>query len=172
MKDSVLALLNIALLVTILGSFFLINSQGQLAPQKYDPLVDVNDDGVIDIRDIVAIAIHWGSTGYPMNKSQFVRNGFVNEPWWDSGWVRCNQGYNTFNFNRTLEDPDSALVYMMGKNSTSGRPHQIDYGGDVTQIGNAVGAKWQELTHTSIIVYRGEKDGMWNYVRIMIWQVS
>jgi len=41
-------------------------------PEPYDPWCDINDDGVIDIEDIVNLAIRFGSKGTPINKTALL----------------------------------------------------------------------------------------------------
>jgi prefoldin subunit 5 len=88
---------------------------------------------------------------------------------WDSGWFGPTIGGDTaIYFDKTINVADS-LVYMTGKQTLSGDPHQIDYGGFVN-FGSYYGAYWWKLTSTSITFHRHGNDGNWVYARITIWQ--
>jgi hypothetical protein len=65
----------------------------------YDPWVDLNDDGTIDIFDIVQVALLFGSSGTPfLEKAALI---------YDSGWVNCaeHQG-DAFNVTHNLNIAD------------------------------------------------------------------
>lgn len=40
--------------------------------REYDPWYDINDDGKIDIKDVYGIALKYGTTGEPINKTQII----------------------------------------------------------------------------------------------------
>jgi uncharacterized coiled-coil protein SlyX len=87
---------------------------------------------------------------------------------WDSGWYGpTNEGDTAIFFGKTLNITD-AVVYMYGKKTSAGDPHQIDYGGFHDIYWN--GAYWWKLTPTSITFHRHGDDVNWVYVRITIWQ--
>ena len=53
-------------------SLFFVNSTTSIAnlqTDKYDPWLDLNDDGKIDIFDVVMVASAYGSSGKPFNKT-------------------------------------------------------------------------------------------------------
>jgi hypothetical protein len=135
----------------------------------YDPLLDVNDDGAINIVDLALLAIHFDTYGTPMNRTTGATPGYVNQPAWDSGWKTCALGTNVYYFNKTI-DSQNSMIYLIGKNDTNGLPHQIDYGGTMN-VGYSYGTRWQDLTNSSITVIRRGNDESWNYVRILIWQI-
>jgi len=45
---------------------------GVTSSAEYDPWMDVNDDGIIDIVDIVNLAIRFGEEGTPINKTELL----------------------------------------------------------------------------------------------------
>ena len=47
------------------------------SPAEYDPWCDVNDDGIIDIVDIVSLAIRFGEKGTPVDKGAIAFNSTV-----------------------------------------------------------------------------------------------
>ena len=59
--------LSVCILSIILSSLFLVSVTAQTSP--YDPWADLDDDGDIDIFDIVDIAGRYGTTGKPFNKT-------------------------------------------------------------------------------------------------------
>ncbi len=63
----------VVLLATVLSSLFLVNvSVSDFPPSsegEYSPWGDLNDDGAINIFDVVWLAGRYGTTGTPMNKT-------------------------------------------------------------------------------------------------------
>ena len=56
-------------------SLFLVNNTTSIAnlqTDKYDPWLDLNDDGEIDIFDVVMVAAAYGSSGKPYNKTAAI----------------------------------------------------------------------------------------------------
>ncbi len=45
------------------------NNMSTTSTGEYDPWIDTDDDGDIDVYDIVAMCNIYGSTGAPMNKT-------------------------------------------------------------------------------------------------------
>lgn len=77
MKITSSMLLNIMLLTILSASFFLVNttantSNYETASAKYDPWRDLNDDGIINIYDVVMVTGIYGSTGTPINKTALL----------------------------------------------------------------------------------------------------
>jgi hypothetical protein len=70
MKVKSSMLLNIILLTILSASFFLVNTTASV--NKYDPWLDIDDDGKIDITDIFMIAQLYGGTGDPINKTALL----------------------------------------------------------------------------------------------------
>lgn len=170
MKISFSAFLNVILIVVLAASLLFVICQSAVSPRKYDPLVDVNDDGRIDILDLAKVATLYGTQGVPMNKTYFTHPGAVDRPAYDSGWVSINVDQEiilTHNVGTT-----DVLVYMVGKSSDTASPyiHQKWYGGEVNVIAE-YGVFWYDLTKTTVRVQRHLSDANWNWVRIMIWKI-
>jgi hypothetical protein len=64
-------LVALMLSVMILTLILIPISGSQITPQ-YDPWVDINDDGVIDIFDAISLAGAFGTTGTPINKTALL----------------------------------------------------------------------------------------------------
>jgi len=80
---------------------------------------DINDDGRIDILDVVLVTSHYGTTGTPVSKASIE---------YDSGWVditdKCGQYFNlTHNLNST-----DIIVDIQGKTTQNGGIHQKHLG--------------------------------------------
>jgi len=88
---------------------------------------------------------------------------------WDSDWIGpTSVGDTVILFNQTLNITD-AVVYMVGKKTVDGAPHQMDYGG-YQNVASFIGAYWWNLKSTSITFHRHGNDVDWVYVRIMIYR--
>jgi len=64
--------LAIAVLITFCFTatlFMITPSSSQSSRHEYDPWLDINDDGKIDIVDIGEIALAFGTSGTPINKT-------------------------------------------------------------------------------------------------------
>jgi hypothetical protein len=61
--------ITITLTILLIASFVLV---GITSSTPYDPWYDFDDDGDIDIYDIVDIAGRYGTTGTPLNKTEFL----------------------------------------------------------------------------------------------------
>lgn len=76
MKITSSMLLNIILLTIISASFFLVNTTASnyetTSTHEYDPWCDLNDDGIIDIYDVVMVCVRFGSEGTPINKTELL----------------------------------------------------------------------------------------------------
>jgi hypothetical protein len=88
----------------------------------------------------------------------------------DSGWLSMTQGQERI-FEHNLSTTD-VLVYMIGKYSDSASPyiHQIQYGADNLAT-TVAGARWYDLTATSIRVEREPNDNNWKFIRLFIWKI-
>jgi hypothetical protein len=67
-KNYLVALMLSAMILTLI----LIPISGSQITPQYDPWVDINDDGVIDIFDAISFATVFGTTGTPINKTALL----------------------------------------------------------------------------------------------------
>ena len=77
MKITSSMLLNIMLLTILSASFFLVSSTAsnyETTSVEYNPWRDLNDDGIIDIYDVVMVTGIYRSTGTPINKTALLYN--------------------------------------------------------------------------------------------------
>lgn len=72
-KDMAVAILATFCLTSTLFMVIPIKSQvGTTSANEYDPWTDTNDDGIIDIFDIAALALAFGAEGTPINKTALL----------------------------------------------------------------------------------------------------
>jgi hypothetical protein len=68
------------LIIVALATFCLTSALFMIMPTRstpaveYDPWLDYNDDGIVDISDILETALHFGATGTPINKTALLYN--------------------------------------------------------------------------------------------------
>jgi len=156
----------------------------------YDHWLDVNDDGEIDIFDVVKVAGAYGTTGTPINKTELLlemtqkienlttrleilehQSGWLPAPTFDSGWISINPGDRYYFFHNL--STTNVFVYVIGKNA-SGFIHQWRIGMDYDSyvLGSSdIGLFWSRLDANIISVVRGRTDVQWNYVRVQIWRI-
>jgi len=73
MKITSSMFLNVILLTIVSASFFLLNTTAETAnTHEYDPWVDLDDDGDIDLYDAVELLTRYGSKGTPINKTALL----------------------------------------------------------------------------------------------------
>ena len=65
-------LLNILLASALLASLFLVNATTVSQTIEYDPWIDFNDDGEINLYDAVMLLTRYGSSGTPINKTELL----------------------------------------------------------------------------------------------------
>ncbi len=65
-------LLKFLVTLGLILSLAAIRTVGSPGVGEYDPLADVNDDGVVDIFDIAQVALAFGSTGTPINETAWL----------------------------------------------------------------------------------------------------
>ena len=111
----VVAVLTIACLMTVLLTVAPIRS-GSPASGAYDPWLDWNDDGKIDIKDVSRVARAFGTSGQNISKASIE---------YDSGWVDISgmAGQNitvTHGLNITDWSDENIDVSITGKTSIGG----------------------------------------------------
>jgi hypothetical protein len=85
-KDLAIAISVIFCLTATL--FLIVPSLSVSSVHSYDPLLDVNDDGVINIVDLSKVAAAFGKSGTPINKTALL----------------LGAGANVYHFNSTYDD--------------------------------------------------------------------
>ncbi len=65
MRMSSSTLVNIMLAIILIASLFLVNSTALSSQQEYDPWIDNNEDGAINILDAIRLAGVFGTQGNP-----------------------------------------------------------------------------------------------------------
>lgn len=71
MKITSSILLNLVLVTMLCASTFLTTTANK-GEFDYDPWYDLNDDGVLDIADVVLITARYRKTGTPLNKTELL----------------------------------------------------------------------------------------------------
>ena len=111
-------------LIALVGSVYFVGYRSSVSdcpPTGYCPWDDLDDDGDIDIFDIVEIAGRYGTTGEPLLGRAAIE--------YDSSWLnitdKCGQYFNVVhNFNST-----EIMVDLSGKTAEDGGIHQRNLGG-------------------------------------------
>jgi len=89
------------------------------ATLPYDPWIDFNDDGKIDIKDVAAAAARFGTSGTSLAKAYLA---------YDSDWVDItDKAGQYFNITHNLNSTD-IIVDITGKTTLDRGAHQIHYG--------------------------------------------
>ena len=111
-KDLIIAVLATFCLTSMM--FAALPSSSQTRPE-YDPWIDSNNDGIIDIFDAIKLAAVFGTSGQPLTKAAIE---------YDSGWInitdKCGQN---FNIAHDLGSTD-IMVDIQGKTELNGPVHQ------------------------------------------------
>ena len=97
----------------------------------YDPWLDYNDDGVIDVLDLQALAEVYGTSGTPLSMPASLE--------YDSGWINITDKQGQyFNITHNLNSTD-IIVDITGKTTVDGGVHQRHLGGTGVVYGTAYG---------------------------------
>ncbi|MDH5788826.1 MAG: hypothetical protein OEZ40_11100, partial [Candidatus Bathyarchaeota archaeon] len=62
-------MLNIMLMAMLVAALFFVIVK---SPPPYDPWADMNDDGFIDVKDILHVALQYGASGTPITKASIA----------------------------------------------------------------------------------------------------
>lgn len=107
----------------LLASLFFVNattSISNLATGEYDPWADLNDDGLINIFDVVEVAGKYGTSGEPFAAKAALA--------YDSEWLNITDKQGQyFNIAHNLNTTDF-FVDIQGKTTLGGAPHQVNLG--------------------------------------------
>jgi len=113
------------LIVAVLAAFCLAVTLFATVPTKsqsgvYDPWVDVNDDGSIDMADISIAIDDFMTSGAPLTKAGLL---------YDSGWIDVShKAGQYFDVVHNLNSAD-VIVDVTGKTTVDGAVHQRNIGG-------------------------------------------
>jgi hypothetical protein len=154
----------------------------------YDPWLDYNDDGKIDVGDLYPLGQAYGTSGEPMNKTALLLDllsrveALENEvvelnntiglgaPDYDSGVISVSLGQ--FNYVNHNLGTTRLMVYLVGVDN-DGHYHQIQYGGAIIDSGwTKRGAWWKCVDDNTIGIWsESHMDNVypWSHVRVMIW---
>lgn len=91
-------------------------------------------------------------------------------PAYDSDWQNINQNEVKLFTHSIGGDPDDYVVDLTFKHSSYA--HISGFGLDVNSSGGITGCYWDDLTSTSILVYRGYEDEWVSQVRVRIWVIE
>lgn len=89
-------------------------------------------------------------------------------PDWDSGWQSVNQGEAQTFYHGLGGSPSNYVVRMDFQQGNLGI-HHYGFGG-VADDTNYMGANWENLTASSIDIYRHSDDSLVEQVRVRIWR--
>jgi hypothetical protein len=93
--------------------------------RAYDPLLDMNNDGTIDIFDTIIMAGGFGGSGAPATKAVLL---------YDSGWINISdKAGQDITVTHNLDTMDG-IVDITGKTKIESGPHQIQIGGSEHKI--------------------------------------
>jgi hypothetical protein len=184
MKMATSILVNIVLSTILLSSILYVGVTASVS--EYDPWYDINDDGKIDIKDVAGVAIKYGTTGTPLNKTEILldlqarvealenASGWLPAPAYDSGWIALDVGWQTTLLHGLYAEP--LFVFVMGRyQDVHGTWHytRAKIGTDFFRTGAdfEVGI-YTEWTNQSVSIYRGATDPYYDEVRVQIWKIK
>lgn len=164
------------LVIAVLCTFFLTSAILTILPvgsqaDKYNPWLDIDDSGRINILDCILVADAFGSSGTPIDKTalldlenrvQRLESGFIGQPAFDSGWIQMGTTGGPYILEHNL-DTINVVVYAYFNASSW-------YG--LYSLPNNV--FWCNLTETTIWVYPQRFDPNLEYdqFRIMMWKIT
>lgn len=94
------------------------------------------------------------------------------KPDFDSGWQSLSPGNKEIIHSLNTTE---AIVYIIGKKTSEGAPHQMEYGGFINTVGIVAndyrGVYWHKLTPNTITIHRHGNDENWEYIRVLMWKM-
>ena len=169
---------------------------GVTSSAEYDPWCDIDDSGLIDIVDLVSLAIRFGEEGTPINKTELLLevNATYSKLLYEinsvnASLVSLQDRVEILETGRFIGAPayDSdwmfiskgqrlpvyhnlntteVFVCIYGKSGEDGI-HNIRYGGNW----GGTGLTWYGLDDDELTLHRWDSDNNWEKVRVMIWKV-
>jgi hypothetical protein len=190
MKIKSSMLLNIILLTIISASFFLVNTTASnyetTSTHEYDPHLDYDMDGDIDLYDAVYLLTRYGTKGTPVNWTKLLddvdelrgrvealenQTGWLPAPAYDSGWVSLTPA-SWLTLEHELGTTE-VLVYMTANTSLGDYGlNQAFYGGFFWNMTFNHGALWCKLNNNNISLIRYQGDYHWEQVRVRMWRIQ
>lgn len=158
MKIKPLTLLNGVLAICLVSALLYTSGTitGRSEEKQYDPWVDLNDDGVVDIQDLVKIISLYGTHGTAINKTELLLE-LMSEI--DSLNATLMELESTVNYlNTTVININETVAYL---NSTQGLGvPDYDSGWRGISAGQAIWLQ-HDLNTTELLVYfTAEKGGI------------
>ncbi len=127
---------------------------------------------VLVATTVVALLLLAGTYTVLASPAPDLSGASISAASWSSGWQPINQG-QTLTFNHNLGgDPDDYAVELWFQDTDAGGRgiNRHGYGG-VEANGTWFGAYWEDLTSTTIDVYRHANDLMADQVLVRVWVV-
>jgi len=185
-KDMAVAILATFCLTSTL--FMIMPTRSQTETPEYDPWTDLNDDGIIDIFDIVQVALAFGAEGTPINKTALLlellnRINSLNNTIMQQQTIINNLNETVVILNNTkgLGTPDydsgwqsisqggviflthnlnttELLVYLIGRYWSGYEWHHQFAFGGSRDEYHNQQGAWWAATNTTINLYRGAQD--------------
>jgi len=189
LKTTVLAFATI-----MLASLFFVNSTTSISSRDlgiYDPWCDIDDDGDIDIFDVVKLASKYGTTGTPINKTELIlelqarvealenQSGWLPAPAYDSGWLDFPVGNHLY-IHHNLST-SNLFVHLVGRSVN--RTHQMFLAREMWRKtldrAEEYGVYWltdEANPLNAIELQRGGDDVNstinWNEIHVQIWTIA
>ena len=117
---------------------------------SYDPWLDYNDDGILDIHDLQALAYLYGTSGEPLDAKAALA--------YDSGWLNITSAVGqsiqtTHNLNIADWNNPNLIVDVTGKTTVDGELLRLGAGGWNRIYGGTEGEGASSLIQTSYGAY-------------------
>ena len=120
-KRKHIILSSVVIVSILLGSLFYYNMVRAQSAGEYDPWLDVNDDGIIDVSDIYLVALRFGAMGTSLTKAAME---------YDSGWVDISDKKGQyFDVVHNLHLTGNFIPRVWGKTTLQAERHQRCFDG-------------------------------------------
>lgn len=112
----------VGILCILLGSLFVNNVILAQSGSEYDPWLDYNDDGIIDVHDLATLSQAYGSSGEPLNIPLTLE--------YSSGWIDITDKQGQyFNITHNLNITTSYMPRVWGRTTSDGALHRRHFSG-------------------------------------------